>query len=37
MEEAVAILREAAKANKVEFPKAIFTQEEVNVSASSYL
>uniref|UniRef100_A0A671WK87 Solute carrier family 22 member 4 n=1 Tax=Sparus aurata TaxID=8175 RepID=A0A671WK87_SPAAU len=29
VEEAVAILREAAKANKVEFPKAIFTQEEI--------
>ena len=30
VEEAEAILREAAKANKVEVPKAIFTQEEVN-------
>ena len=31
MEEADDILREAAKADKVEVPKAIFTQEEVNV------
>ena len=34
--EAETILREAAKDNKVEVPKAIFTQEEVNVSASFY-
>ena len=35
VEEAEAILKDAAKSNNVEVPQAIFTQVEVSLSASS--